>query len=120
MDNNKQASLLKLEQHVATRLDLAEAIIKVMLCVNDIKLSPSKITMLAYFMIYGINASSKELIVKSRVCKNLANVKTMMVELKKLGLIYKDEFNGKVYIVNTLNFELTPTVGVYIKMENKA
>lgn len=120
MENNKEANLVKFEKHVDTRLDLAKTIIKIMLCFNDVKLSETGITVLAYFMIYGINSSSKELIVKSQVCKNIANVKTIMVKLKKLGLIYKDEFNGKVYIVETLNFELTPTIGMYLKIVNKA
>jgi hypothetical protein len=118
--NNKQASLMKFQKRVETRLDLARAIIQVMLCFNNIKLSDTEVSILSYFMVYGINSNTKELIVKSQVCKNIANVKTIMVKLKKLGLIYKDEFNGKVYIVESLHFDLTPTVGIYLKIENKA
>ena len=42
-----------------------------------------------------------------------------MVKLKKLDLIYKDEFNGKVYVIPSLSFELTSTVGIYLKIDNK-
>ena len=70
-------------------------------------------------MVYGINQETKNLIVKSAICKSLANIKTIMVKLKKLDLIYKDEFNGKVYVIPSLNFELTPTVGIYLKIDNK-
>lgn len=120
MQQNKAASLIKMEQQVNTKLDLAKTIISIMLCFNNLKLSDTEITILAYFMMYGVNATTKGLIVKSRVCKNVANVKTIMVKLKKLGLIYKDDLNGKVYIIKSLAFELTPTVGIYLKIENKA
>jgi hypothetical protein len=43
-----------------------------------------------------------------------------MVKLKKLELIYKDELNSKVYVTKSLNLELTPTVALYFKLDNKA
>ena len=41
-----------------------------------------------------------------------------MVKLKKLGLIYKDDLNGKVYINNNLKFSLTPSIGIYLKIDS--
>lgn len=117
---SKPLSLVKLVKQVTTKIDLASFIIKLHLLVETIKLSETEITILAYFMVYGVTQQTKELIVKSEVCKNVANIKTIMVKLKKLGLIFKDELNGKVYVIKSLAFELTPTVGVYLKIDNKA
>lgn len=115
-----KASLIKMVKQVATKIDLAKSIVNITLCFNDIKLSDTEVTILAYFMVYGVTQQTKTLIVKSQVCKNVANIKTIMVKLKKLGLIYKDDLNGKVYVVKSLAFELTPSVGIYLKIDNKA
>ena len=115
-----KASLVKMEKQVSTKIDLARAIINIHLCFYNIKLSDTEVTILAYFMVYGVTQQTKNLIVKSEVCKNVANIKTIMVKLKKLELIYKDDLNGKVYIDKSLGFELTPTVAIYLKIDNKA
>lgn len=115
-----KVSLVKMVKAVSSKVELAKTIIKISICFNEIKLSEAELTVLAYFMVYGVNLATKNLIVKSGVCKNLANIKTMMVKLKKNGLIYKDDLNGKVYINKNLGFELTPTVGIYLKIDTKA
>lgn len=111
-----KVSLVKMEKAVATKVELAKHILRISLCFNNIKLSDTETTVMAYFMVYGVNQQSKNLLIKSAVCKNLQNIKTIMVKLKKLGLIYKDDFNGKVYIAEALAFELTPTIAMYLKV----
>lgn len=119
--NNKiqKATLIKMEKQVTTKIDLAKAIVYLVICFNDIKLSDTEITILAYFMVYGVSQKTKQLIVSAGVCKNTANIKTIMVKLKKLGLTYKDDLNGKVYVTQTLQFDITPTIGLYLKITNK-
>lgn len=119
MTNNK-VSLVKMTKSVTSKVELAKSIIEILICFNNMKLSDTEISILSYFMVYGINPSTKNLIVKSGISKNLSNIKTLMVKLKKLGLIYKDDLNGKVYVNKNLNFELTPSVGVYLKVDIKA
>lgn len=120
MSNKIQtATLIKMEKRVSTKIDLAKAIVYLVICFNDIKLSDTEITILAYFMVYGITQKTKQLIVSAGVCKNTANIKTIMVKLKKLGLTYKDDLNGKVYVAPTLQFDITPTVGLYLKITNE-
>lgn len=118
MDN--KASLVKIAKQVTTKIDLAKAVINIVICFNNIKLSDTEVTVMAYFMVYGVTQQTKNLLIKAGVCKNINNIKTMMVKLKKLALIYKDELSGKVLVANILAFELTPTVGLYLKIDNKA
>lgn len=118
--SEKVSSIIKMQKAVSSKVELAKAILNVATCFHNIRLSNTELTVLAYFMVYGINPASKTLIVKSGVCKNLANIKTIMVKLKKLDLIYKDDLNGKVYVTKALAVDLTPTVGLYFKIENKA
>lgn len=114
---NNKASVIKLQKTVKTKIELAKTVILLLLGFNEKKLSNTEITVLAYFMVYGVNSSSKALIVKSEICKNIANIKTIMVKLKKMGLIYKDDFNGKVYVAKALSFEITPSVVLYLKLD---
>ena len=113
-----KSSLMKMTKIVSSKVELAKTIIEMYTCFNNIKLSDTEITVLAYFMVYGINSSTKNLIVKSAVCKGIPSVKTIMVKLKKLGLIYKDDLNGKVYISKNIDLELTPSVALLVKIDN--
>lgn len=117
MDNT---SLIKMQKKVSSKIEFAKRVVQICACFNDIKLSETEITVLAYFMVYGVNQQSKNLIVSSTVCKNLANIKTIMVKLKKLNFIYKDDLNGKVYVAKVLNVELNSSVGIYLKISNEA
>lgn len=114
-----KVSFIKLSKTVATKLDLAKAIAGLYVCFNNIKLSDTELTMLSYFMVYGITPQCKDLIVRAEICKNLANTKPLMSNLKKIGLIYKDDLNSKMYVSKNLNFELTPTIGLFLKVDNK-
>lgn len=115
----EKVSVLKMAKQVTTKIELAKAIIHLTICFRNIKLSDTETTVLAYFMVYGINQQTKNLLIKSEVCKNINNIKTIMVKLKKLDLIYKDDLNGKVLITQNLAFELTPTIAMYLKMDIK-
>ena len=116
MDNS---SFIKMQKQVSSKIELAKVIIKIAICFNDIKLSETEVNVLAYFIVYGVNQQSKNLIVSATVCKNLANIKTVMVKLKKLNLIYKDDLNGKVYVAKVLNINVASTIGIYLKVQNK-
>ena len=116
----ESASVLKIQKTVTSKIELAKSIININNCFKGKHLSDTETTILAYFMVYGINRETKNLIVKSEICKNLNNIKTIMVILKKEGYIYKDELNGKVYVSKELSLKLTPTVAIYLKIDNKA
>jgi hypothetical protein len=117
---NNKVSLIRMTKQVNTKIELAKAILYITICFNSIKLSDTEVTVMAYFMVYGINQATKNLLIKAEVCKNINNIKTIMVKLKKLELIYKDDFDGKVKTAPALTFELTPSVAIYLKIDNKA
>lgn len=101
---------------VNSKVELAKNIITIYTAFNDLKLSDTEKTVLGYFMVYGINLQTKELIVQSEICKNIFTLKTVMARLKKDGLIYKDDFNRKVYVNDNLRFEVTSNVAFYLKL----
>ena len=104
-----------------TKIEVAKCVASIAICFNQDKkvgdipfrLSDTELTVLAYFMV-----QTKNLIVKSGVCKTVNNIKIIMVKLKKLRLIYKDDFDGRVRVTKALSFEITPVVGIYFKISN--
>lgn len=117
MDN--KSALIKIQKQVNSKINLAKTVIKVLTTFNEIKISETEITVLAYFIVYGVNLNTKKLIVSSAICKNLNNVKTIMFRLKKEGLIYKDDLNGKVYVNKIFNLKDVQSAGIYLKIDNK-
>lgn len=115
-----KASLLKISKVASTKVEMAKIIIKVYILLSDIHLSESCIVLLAYFMVYGVSKNTKELVIKSSIAKNDNVIRGLMTKLRQNGLIYKDELNLKTYVCSSLSFNLTPTTGIYIKLNNKA
>lgn len=111
-----KAHLIKMVKKVNSKVELAKNIISIYICFNDSSLSDTEKTVLAYFMVYGINPQTKELIIQSEICKNIFTVKTVMAKLKRRGLIYKDDFNRKVYVNKNLKFDITPDAAFYLKL----
>lgn len=114
---NNKVALLKISKSVKTKLELAKYVSIVYIDLKEIKLSDTDLTVLSYFMVYGINNETKNLIIKSEICKNINVIKGVMTKLKKNNLIYKDDLNSKNYVCDDLKFTITPTVGIYIKLD---
>jgi hypothetical protein len=106
-----------MQKNVPSKVELAKSIISIVISFNNVRLSTTELNVLAYFIVYGVSPQTKQLIIKSEICKNISNIKTIMVKLKKLELIYKDELNSKVYVNKIFNFGLTPKVGFYLKLD---
>ena len=111
-----KASLIRISKNFATKLDLTKFMLKMICMAREINLSDSQLTVLSYFIIYGINTKTKDLIHNSKVCKNLNVIKGIMTKLKKNNFIYKDDLNGKTYIAEDLRIPLNDTIGLYFKL----
>jgi len=117
--NQNKISTIKLTTTANGKIAFVTKIINTVINFWGIALSATELQVLAYFMVYGITNECKDLIVKAEICKNVANINTIMVKLKKLKLIYKDDLNGKNYVCKQLKFDITPTVAIFLKLENK-
>ena len=113
---SNKASLIRISKNFATKLDLTKFMLKMICMAREINLSDSQLTVLSYFIIYGINTKTKDLILNSKVCKNLNVIKGIMTKLKKNNFIYKDDLNGKTYIAEDLRIPLNDTIGLYFKL----
>lgn len=116
--NNQQVPLIKLQRKTSTKLEMVKKIVSIYTIMKDIKLSDTDITVLSYFIIYGINEKTKKLIVDSKLL-NADSIKNTMSKLRAFDLIKKSEFRRKEdYLNEAFNFPLENIIGLMIKIDN--
>lgn len=112
-----QIPLLKIDKKTESKIDQARTIASIFCNIYGIKISNTELTILAYFMVYKINEQTKSLIIKSELIAPNNSYDNLLSKFRKLGLIYK--INKKNVITDKLNFELSPVVGIIIKIDNR-
>ena len=112
--------LLKINRKTNNKAEQLKLIISIFCVIMDIKLSETELTILSYFINYGINDKTKELIFKSDLLKNDNSYKNLLSKFKKLGFIKKDDIKREYY-VNKEKFGNTTDeeIGILIKMDNR-
>lgn len=101
-----------------SKLDMVNKIVSIYCLLSDIKLSSTDITVVSYFILYGINEKTKKLIIESKLL-NADSIKNTMSRLRKQGIIHKSEFRRKEdYLNKSLSIPVDNVVGMMIKIDN--
>lgn len=110
--------LVKIIKKTNNRIDQARVILSIFTFLSDMKLSDVDLLVLAYYMVYGINRETEDLIVKSQILKadSLANTKS---KLKNFGLIKKHPMNRSYALSEKLSVKLDAEIALLIKVDNK-
>lgn len=90
----------KIEKKTKTKMEQIRLVISILCTVNGIILSDTQLITLCYFVVYGLNKQTDDLIIRSGVVKNkkiLNNIKTFLCNLQFL------KRNDKEYRTYTLN-----------------
>jgi hypothetical protein len=107
-------SLIKLNKKVDNKIDVVKQFLGIYCKVKDIKLSDTEITVLAYFILYGIKDETINLIFSSKI-SNPDSFKNILSKLRKNNFISK---RNKDDILNEdfkLNFDQN-TIALLIKI----
>lgn len=109
--------LVRIIKKTSNKIDQAKVIIAIFCLLSEIKLSDTELTVLAYFMVYGMNPETDELIVKSRLHTpfSLNNTKS---KLTRFGLIKKNQSTKKHQINERLSVKPENQIGMLIKIDN--
>lgn len=113
--------LIKINKKTNNKIEQAKTLVSVYCLLSSIKLSDTDLTVLSYFMVYKINQTTKDLILKSKILQSIDSLKNSMSKLTRVGLIKKAVINdNKEYLVNdSLNVNLDSVVALLIKIDNK-
>lgn len=109
--------LVKIIKKTSNKIEQAKVIIAIFCLLSEIKLSDNELTVLAYFMVYGIKAETDELIIKSQIHTpfSLNNTKS---KLKRFGLIKKNTQSRQYQINDKLGVKPEANIGMLIKIDN--
>ena len=100
------------------KIEQAKVLLAMFCLLSGINLSDTELTVLAYFLVYKITDSTKELILKSQILKSEDSLKNTMSKLKKFGLIKKSTIVRGYEINDKVNVQLDSMVGMLIKIDN--
>lgn len=112
-----QVPFIKIEKKTLGKIEQAKLIIKLFCVLSSIKLSDAELNTLAFYMVYGFSATTKDLILKSKILANEDSLRNTLSKLRKLNLIKK--INREDVLSDTLNIKLEPVIGLLIKIDNK-
>lgn len=103
---------------VDTKIDFIKRCVKLHCYINDISISKTAISIMAYLIAYGVKRSTIDLIKQNKFVKNEATVDNIISSLRKKGLIVKEEI-GSDSFPDGLNFNPSEgQLGYIIKIKN--
>ena len=108
--------VLRLKRNTDNKIELANLTLKVYCLLHDIKLNKTNSLVMSYFMIYGINKSTKDMILKSKILNAPNSIENTLTILRKKKLVYK-LINGQNDITEELKIA-KDKMGVIIQLEN--
>lgn len=111
--------IIKFTQKTSNKIEQAKALASVYCLLHSINLSDTDLTVLAYFIVYKITQSTKDLIIKSEILKNGDSLKNTISKLKSKGLIKKSLLKKEYLINDNLNIVGENVVVVLIKIDNR-
>lgn len=112
-----QIPFIKIEKKTVGKIEQAKLLIKLFCVLTDVKISDAELNTLAFYMVYGVSAVTKDLILKSKVLANEDSLRNTLSKLRKIGLLKK--VNREDVVTETLNVKLDPVIGMLIKIDNK-
>jgi hypothetical protein len=115
--------VFKLEKKANSKTDKLELIVSILCLFNGIHLSKTDIRVLAYYMVYSLTEKTDNLILASKIVKNVNTLRTVKVRLHKLGFLKKDKDLYKSYELNlskdVKDFNNDDEVKMIINIDNR-
>ena len=93
-------NVLKVEKKTKHRVDQLKLFVLILCLLNDIHLSDTYATVLAYFMQYKVSTKTDYLIIKSGIVKNAKGLKNIKSRLHKLGFLRRNPSEYNSYELN--------------------
>ena len=107
---------MKIEKKTNSKIEQAEFLVSIFCLLSEIKLSKTEKVVLSYYIVYKINQTTNDLILKSKLLANADSLKNVLSKFRKLKLVKKR--NKEDILEDKLNISLEPITGMFIKLNN--
>lgn len=112
--------VIKIEKKINGKTQQLELVLSILCLINDIHLSKTELTVLAYYVVYKINLTTDALLLKSKVVKDLQSLSNIKTKLRKLGFLTRTKELYKSYEL-AINKDFNPNdnqISLLIKIDN--
>ena len=95
-------------------------VVGIMCILNDIEISSTDISILAYYIQYGISHKTDSLIIDSKIVRDIGILRNAKYRLSKKGFLRRDPKEYKTYELNgsDMNFG-DDDIRLLIKLDNR-
>jgi hypothetical protein len=111
--------VLKIDKKTKTKTEQIKMFLSILCTLNNIALSDTQLSILAYFIQYGISHKTDGLIIASGIVPDIGVLRNMKYRLCKKGFLKRDPKEYKTYELNgaDMNFE-DHDLRLIIKLDN--
>ena len=112
---------ITLKKKTSNKTEQIKLVTSLLCLVNDIHLSDTQLSVLAYYLTYKISEKTDELLINSKIVKDVSSLRNIKTKLRKLGFLKRTKELYKSYELNLskdhLNLE-DNEIAVLIKIDN--
>ena len=114
--NQMSFPLIKLHKKTTGKIEQIKVVLKVYCLFNDIKMSDSELTVLAYCIVYGIKQETFDLIINSKIFTE-NSLQNTLSKLRTNKFILRNEKNEDI-LSDNFKIPSESIIGILIKIEN--
>jgi hypothetical protein len=109
--------LVKVVKKTNSKIDQIKTLLSIYCLLSGIKLSQSELTLLSYFIVYGITEETKERVISTKILHE-NSVKNSMSSFLKKGLLERSPITKQYSLNPTINIKPDEAIGMLIKLDN--
>jgi hypothetical protein len=109
-----------IEKKTGSKTDQIRLVISLLCMINDIHLSDTELNVLSYYITYKISEKTDNLLISSKVVKDVSSLRNIKTKLRKLGFLKRTKELYKSYELNLdkkFNIE-DDQIALIIKIDN--
>lgn len=116
----KDEILIKVEKKASNQIEMVVAIVKLLLSVQNERLSDNEIYILSYFILKGYNKATRDFIVEeAKLSKNKQALSNIISKFRGKGLIIREEFDDNIHPSLRFANKDTKKLGLQVVFNNK-
>jgi hypothetical protein len=111
---------IKIDKKTNGKTQQLELVISILCLLNGIHLSKTELNVLSYYITYKINSKTDNLLISSKIVKDISSLRNIKAKLKKLGFLKRTSELYKSYELNlSKDFDAdTNDIRLLIKIDN--
>jgi hypothetical protein len=112
--------LIKIEKKTNGKTEQIKLVLSILCLINGIHLSDTELSVLSYYMVYKISEKTDDLLINSKVVKDISALRNIRTKLKRMGFLKRTKELYKSYeLAMSKDFNLEDNqISLAIKIDN--